>query len=353
MIISASMFVYGPIVLCLCALELLTALLVFHGSGNYRRLLRLGWIGVVTLAALGLGFAVLSGLYFSDWVHNFWAAQIPMVGLFLCSGLLLCRVWREDAALTADEGSGELEFLLARSRLARMVWSHPAWLFLASLIVLSLVPLALQIVFPASYSNPFSTGRPAWNLVELARWGLGGPVPGYLAELAGDGTVRAHQNVPREVTVPMGTTLIAAWLWIAFCGIALAGRLIPKLRLRVGAYLVAPLALLVLNFIGIPGGDRLALDPRYFGPNSARESGIWQDEGATLATYGDVLLLASILTVVLATGLVIDRILWRRRHAVSSSAILRVPASAQPEDDRPTRFSLRAGLAWLAGRSIA
>ena len=350
MVLDLFVLLFVPLALCMCFAVLAAGLHAWHANEmapiavrRGTRLLYLLWVS----GALG---ALASGLLHPNWVHDFWFAQLPMIAAFVGSGVFLCRVWSADDSWLASAGGSNA------NAIRRETSFHPACVFLGMLLASSLFPLVLQLVFPASYANPYSTGRPAWNLIQLAHWGLGGPVPHYLAELQPDGTVHAHQNVPREVTVPMGTTLIAGWLWIAFCLVALAGRFIPTSRLRVGAYLLTPLALLVLNLMGssaLPGGDRLGLDPRYFRPWTAEDSGIWKDEGATLASYGGVMLLAAILTLVLALGLVIDRILWRRRHAVSASAILRVPAGAQPEDDRPTRLSLRAGLAWLAGRSIA
>ncbi len=349
MIVATSEIVLGPLVLCLCVLEFLSALFVLCGREGFERMLRVGRTGVWSLALLGAFFAVLSGHYNQDWVYNFWAAQVPMVGLFLSSGMFLCRVWCDDAKYLAKEGSGELLSEHART----LPPLHPAWLFLVMLVVLSLIPLALQLLSPASYANPYSTGRPVWNLVELARWGVGGPIPTYLAEVGPDGVVHAHQDVPREVTVPMGTTLIAAWLWIQFCVIALIGRLVPWPRLRIGAYLLAPLGIGILwlsGSSGLPWGKELALDPRYFGPLSARSSGIWEDEGATLASYGGVMLVAAICTVVLALALGIEHFISRRR---SMAAALASPQSGatfhQREQDELLRLTPRNGSAGLEG----
>jgi hypothetical protein len=348
MIVAASLFVLGPLVLCMCVLELVAALLMFGGRGKFRRLIRLGWIGVWTLAILGAFFALLSGHYQQDWVHNFWAAQVPMVGLFVSSGMLLCRIWRDDACFIVTGGPG----VLASRSSGRASRIHPAFLFLMMLVVLSLIPLALQLISPASYANPYSTGHPVRNLVELAQWGLGGPLPAYLAELGSDGVVRAHQNVPREVTVPMGTTLIAAWLWILFCVIALIGRIIPWARVRVGAYLVAPLAIGLMWFSGLGGlpyGEKLGLDPRYFMPNAARDSGIWRDEGVTLASYGGVMLLAAICTAVLALALGVERFVLRRRTATIAVASQSNASGTRPSAEDPTRLSTSHGIARLNG----
>jgi hypothetical protein len=339
------MFVLGPLTLGVCVLELVTAVR-FWRSGRMRSFsLERGSAAIWVLGIGGGLLALASGISNPDWVHDFWAAQMAMVAVFLCSGLLLCRVWPDDAAFIAGASGADL-------RSTRRV--NTAWLFLGMLLWFALWPLALELAFPGNHVNPHSTGHPVRNLVQLVQWGLGGPVPPFLAEIGPDGVVRAHQNVPREVTVPMGTTLIAAWLWIQFCFIALLGRSIRPARARISIYLMAPLAFGLMwsyGIGGVPLGEKLALDPRYFGPNSARDSGIWQDEGATLASYGGVMLLAAICTAVLALALGVQRFISRRR---SVAAVLAVsPRSGatpqQREEDKPLRLSPRSGDAGLEG----
>ncbi len=339
------MLVFGPLTLCVGVLELVTAVR-FWRSG---RMLSFSLErGSAAIWALGIGAALIalaSGISNPDWVHDFWAAQMAMVGLFLCSGLLLCRVWSDDAAFIARASETGL-------RRTRRV--NTAWLFLGMLLWFALCPLALELAFPGNHVNPHNTGHPVRNLVELAQWGLGGPVPAYLAEVGPDGVMHAHQNVPREVTVPMGTTLIAAWLWIHFCVIALVGRIVPWPRLRIGAYLLAPIGIGILwlsGLGGLPWSEQLALDPRYFGPESARDSGIWQDEGATLASYGGVMLLAAICTSVLALALRVERFISRRRSMAAALAVSPQSGATleQREKDERLRLAPSGGTASLEG----
>lgn len=345
MVVSTLLFLFGPLTLCVCVLDLATAARVWRTGRILPFSFERGTAAIWVLWIGGALLALISGVTDPNRLHDFWAVQGPMVALFLGSGFLLSRTWSDDAAYMAKNSE-------APSTGERRI--NPAWLFLGMLLWLSLWPLALELAFPGNYVNPYSTKRPAWNLVELARWGLGGPVPTYLAEIGPDGVVHAHQNVPRQVTVPMGTTLIAAWLWIYFCVIALVGRIVPRPRLRIGGFLAAPIVIGVLWLAGLGGlplGERLALDARYFGPSSVERSGIWWNEGATLASYGRVMLLAAICTAVLALALGAQRFI-SRRSSTAAALVVSPRSDATLEHrgaDEPLRLAPRSGSAGLEG----
>jgi hypothetical protein len=263
--VSVALCIYGPLILLGLVLSCAAALQVLRRRDSSHKLLFLVQIVVWVLWAAGCLFALVDWTDERDWVHLFWSAQIPLVGLFLCSGVLLCRTWRDDAEAIGG----------ARPR-AR----SGASLFLLMTLTLGLAPLVLEIVLPEAPPTGRNIGAPLRRLAGLAAWGCGGPLPECLASGAG--------HLPREVTVPMGTTLIAARMWIAFCVLALAGRLMRVQRVRIALCLVAP-ALVA------PLWERF--DPGFFDPGT--DSGIWTSEPALMRSYGPTLLVALVAALVL------------------------------------------------------
>jgi hypothetical protein len=305
-VVVVGLFLYGPLVLIAVALSVEAALYVLGKGLLPRKLVGMatGVLIVLWIAAcfFAVGFRVLG----RDWVHLFWSAQIPLVGLFLGSGALLCRTWRVDSENAASAAPSEESI-----RRKRHGWTrNGAFLFLAMTVTLGLAPLVLQIALPDDHPSPRDTGSPIQGLRELAAWGFGGPRPATLTPITQEEIARGLGHLPRDITVPMGTTLIAAYLWIAFSLLAMGGRLIRSRRARLAFYLLAPVLLGVLNFIEPVFHDRAtygALDPRFFGPDSSRESGIWTCEPAVVLSYGPVLLVAFASALVLALCLALER----------------------------------------------
>lgn len=163
------------------------------------------------------------------------------------------------------------------------------------LVTLGALPLVLQLAIPEDHPSSRDTGEPVRRLVELAAWGLGGPLPECLTPITPQESARGIGHLPREVTVALGSTLLAAWQWIAFCALALLGRVLRSPRRRIAFYLVAP-ALLGLGTLLLPSWK--AFDASMF--NAMRESAIWKGEPAVLASYGPVLLVALVALAVLA-----------------------------------------------------
>jgi hypothetical protein len=303
MIISYAYLVLAPATLVACLLALATAVLVLRKSPKAARVHHIARRLVIAIGITSVCVALLSRLNFPDWVHDFWAAQIPMVALFWCSGILLCTTWSDDAALLASTRAADDA---VPTRRPAPLWSS-AWIFAGLLIALGAGTLALHIVFPPETMNPRATGRPAHNLVELFAWSFGGPLPVYLQPFKAEHVARGMAHLPREVTVPMGTTLIAAWLWIGFCALALIGRLVPLRRFRIPFYLLAPIA---IGAWGMAIGGSFDLrgipfDTRYF--SIEHDCGIWKSDPATMKSYGPVLLVACVSTLVLALALLIRR----------------------------------------------
>lgn len=213
-----------------------------------RKPLRVAELAAWALWGSGCAFLILERLAARDWMHLYWAAELPLVCLFSCSGVLLRRGPR-----------GVL-------------------LFLGICICFGVLPLLLQIALPPDDPAPREIGAPVRRLWELARWGLGGSLPECLELNTGEEFARGVGHLPREVTVPMGTTLIAAGLWVAFLVLALASRLVRSERIRSAFCLLAPIVLLVASWIWGPGLD----------------GAIWTSDPVLMRSYGPTLLVAAL-----------------------------------------------------------
>ena len=139
----------------------------------------------------------------------------------------------------------------------------------------------LQLAFPEDRPSPAETGEPIRRLWGLAMWGFGGPLPESLTPTNAPELAHGIGHLPREVTVPMGTTLIAAWLWIAFCVLAFGGRFVRSQRLRIALYLIAPQV--VGLSVALGAADSLVsmwggFDSRFFYPAGSERSGIWTSD---------------------------------------------------------------------------
>jgi hypothetical protein len=229
-------------------------------------------------------FAVIDRILVRAWVHLYWSTQIPLTSLFLCSGVLLERTLREDD-----------DFLDVRSDIR---WSvlriNPAWLFLAIVVSMSVAPLVLQSVFSEFPRTGRNTGRPFAGLSELVRWGFGGSLPESLAPITSEESARGVGHLPREITVPMGTLLVAAWIWISFSVLALIGRLMPSSRSRRAFLLVSPTVIGIACIVAaFAAGESWGwFDPRFFWPVGRDGAGIWESDPVVLRSFGPVLMIA-------------------------------------------------------------
>lgn len=172
--------------------------------------------------------------------------------------------------------------------------STGAWLFLAIVTSLALAPLVLQVAFPAHHLSGRNIGRPLSGLTELALWGFGGALPESLAPITNEESARGVGHLPREITVPMGTLLTAAWIWISFSALALVGRLVPSPRARRSFLLTSPTLLGIACYFSADGEHASSawFDPRFFWPLACEDSGIWRSDPVVLRSFGPVLLIA-------------------------------------------------------------
>ncbi len=305
MIITFHVGVLLPATLCLFGFVSLVALAVERHRGYLARGLR-GWsfafFGLWGSAALA---AVVSRVTFPDHVHTFWALQAPLVALFLVSGPLLCATFVRERALLAGEGS------LPRP-LARV---PAAALFLLAMLGFGAGAIVLQWAVPFVRGGQVVEPGFFGDLGELARWGLGGERPHFLEPDNAAQEERGVGHLYRNLTVPMGTLLIASWLWIGFGLLAVAGRAIPSVVWRARFYLLAPSLVGMVGLVCASAGvaEERLLDPRFFLPTAVRRTGIWTSEPAVMRSFGPLLL------VVAAVALVLLVLIRRDRRDVSAA----------------------------------
>jgi len=234
------------------------------------------WLGRAALIALWCCAMILvPSVGFPDWVHLFWSAQVPLVGLFMGSGLFLAHA-------TSPQPRGR--------------WCRP-WLFFTMTWLLGTLPLLLVTWFPSEHWTWRGVRTPVQGLWELIEWGFGGPLPAALEPQTHVALQRGVDFLPRVITAPMGTTLIAAWLCIAFGLISIISRLVRDSLLRQRfRFLTAP-ALTFAGFVLAP--LQLGIGPLDFGfftPLGARRTGIWTSDPVVMQSYGPVLLAALLMT---------------------------------------------------------
>lgn len=243
--------------------------------------------------ASSFSLALLEDVVERDWVHMFWMAQIPCVVAFLLSGALLVTTTRKEGIF--DDDMWNMPFLRIVTRL-----SSPWWFLamLASLALLSLVVLE----FPSSTVGARNLGQPTHHLIQLAHWGFGGSLPDCLTPLNESEVARGVGHLMREVTVPLGTLLIAAWLWIAYCALAVIGQFVPGQRMRRAFLLTAPLIggivfLVATNSTNVEGS---VFDTHFFQLMGARDTGIWTSDPVVMKSFGPVMATALFFGLLLA-----------------------------------------------------
>jgi len=198
MIVTVCMLVFAPLTILGILFCAAAALQVLRGSPSARMPLFLAQLVLVVLWGSACVFALLDRLDHRDWVHLFWSARVPLVGLFLGSGALLCCTWRTDAETVRrmlSEGTPE------GSPSYRV--RGGGWVYLFMTLPLGVAPLFLQIVLPEDNPSSRASGEPIRRLWELAVWGFGGPLPETLTPIAAWQVERGVSHLAREVTVPM------------------------------------------------------------------------------------------------------------------------------------------------------
>lgn len=221
-----------------------------------------------------------------DWVHLLWSAWFPLHGIWLGSGLLLVLVWPDDRKLGPSLPRG---------------WNG-ATVFLCISLAIGLLPVLLITVFGDAQPVGRISGSPLAALVEAARYGFDGTVPSLMEPMHGDQIARGLGHPPRFVTVPMGTTYLAAAGWIVFAALALVGRAILSGSLRRILLLLLPIAAAPYALLGF----------------RQLENDLWSNKPWLVAGYGPTLLLAAIMVIVLFTAIRIDE----RRVLKNPSSVL-------------------------------
>lgn len=262
-----------------CALALPTALL--RGAAQRQR--ALVWMRRLVLAYAAVAFvlAVLHWWPWRDWVHCLWTSTHPQIAVFAAAGAFLVRDGRERR-------------------------ERGPWIVLAVLLAFALLPAALIQGAPDPDAGARNLGRPIAGTLEVALFGLGGPVPPALVPENDAGVARGLGYLPREITVPVGALATAAVLWTVLCVLQVAGALLRAPRLRRGFLLFAPFAVLPpLFFAQLPFGLRVR--------------SVWTTDPTLMHGFGPLLLVA-----ICASALVPLASLLARRHGAPAS-----PAAAR------------------------
>jgi hypothetical protein len=241
---------------------------------------------VVSWSALAGSSVLLALIAVHDWQHLFWSVHFPMLGLFMGSGPFLAGAWPGDRLAVPD---------------TRGFVDRGAALPLSLLVfgVLGLLPLVLLTVFHDSNAPARATGRPLEALVATANYGLGGPVPDLMQPVSASQLARGLGHPPREVTVPMGSTALAALYVTLITWLAMIGRRIPGWPLRRAVLSVAPVV--VVSALSFWTGS--------LGPD---EQPLWTNEPWLVRSYGPLLLVAAASLLVLLLAVIRNAWLARR-----------------------------------------
>lgn len=257
----------------------------------HRPRLALAQLALWAVFAAGFTWELIEHLGYRDWMHSYWSSEAALICLFFGSGVLLCRTWPDDAehAFGSARRSGAIDFL-----------------------VMILVLACMPFVLPDPHPTGRNLGEPLRRAWELALWGLGAARPEALDPITEPEMLRNVGHLPREVTVAMGTTLIAALVVIAFSLLALLSRLIRAQRRRIAFLLLAPPIASVACAVEV-------LDPL--------DERIWTSDPALMRSYGPTLLVAIVLAgaSVSACGLA-----WRRHRRAARDSRAPSPRGASP-----------------------
>ena len=280
-------YIFLPLALAAAGCAIITA--AVRGKRGQPMVAGLAILAVVVVFTL-MSIVANSG----DWVHLLWSAWFPLHGIWLGSGLLLVLVWPDDRKLGPTLPRG---------------WNG-ATAFLCISLAVGLLPVLLITVFGDAHPVGRVSGSPLAALVEAARYGFDGTVPSLMEPMHADQIARGLGHPPRFVTVPMGTTYLAAAGWIVFAALALVGRAISSGSLRRILLFLLPIAAAPYALVGF----------------KQLENDLWSNEPWLVAGYGPTLLIAALLVVVLFTTIRIDE--WRTTpHPSSAAGVPPGPAS--------------------------
>lgn len=251
---------------------------------------------VGAIVTVGIIAAIWNWSVGQDFVHLWWAVQIPLVSTFLLSGNFAARGWAHEhrPATTAEQ------------------MQAPGVFFVATL-VLAVTPLVVEETWPIDHTQRRVTESPTIAILQFVGWSFGGPRPDCLRY----DMLRGIGHVSRDVTVPMGILLIAAWTSIVFSASTLALRLIRNANCRLAAsFVVAPIFGTVVLIMKDPVG---IFDPGLFPPYADDRSAVWNSDPLTLRTFGFVVLAGVLCSVALLVTL--------QRARRSGSAVVPRPSS--------------------------
>lgn len=229
------------------------------------------WVRRLVLGYGLLALVLVTALWWMerDWVHLLWTSTNSQIALFVGAGAFLVR--------------GEWG-----RRMGTTLLRPGPWIVLAALLALALLPAALIQCAPPPGAGPRNLGRPLAGTLEVARFGLGGPLPPILVPENSAGEARGLGFLPREITVPVGALAAAACLWIVLCLVQLLGSALRPLGLRRGFFLLAPF-----------GAPALLWWPMPFGLD---ESTLWPTDPVLMHGFGKLLLTAALASLLVPLG---------------------------------------------------
>ncbi|MFT7678329.1 MAG: hypothetical protein ACI8QC_002315 [Planctomycetota bacterium] len=242
-------------------------------SGSSSRYLVVGRL-ILLIMVCGAVLGVVAGR--EKWVHQFWSCSYPLHGMFIGAGFMLQGVWSSDRKFHEELGTT----------------FNGALVVFLGLLFFGIVPIFLQAVsgdaWPVGRVDGSSKALVS-ELVAIARYGFGGEVPGLLVRESSQAFGGELGYLPRFVGVPLGASYLAALYWVQFALLALMLRVIPRGVARRALMHEGPLVLAVLTF-GL--GIRRA---------------VWNNSSSLPTSYGPLLLVACVLTLVLFLAIRVDR----------------------------------------------
>jgi len=232
---------------------------------------RVAWALLLGLWLLSVAAAVAVRLDDRDWVHLLDSVWFPIVGLHLACGFALTGL--------RSRGTGATSSWVARTVARIQTAPFNLMVPLGMAASLGCAPLLLERVLPDADVAPRYAERPVAALVEVAHFGLGGPLPSVLELNTAEERARGFGHLPLSVTVPLVSTAMAAWSWIGICIIVLLGRFIARPVVRYALWSLGPAAYILLSL------PVITADP-------------WSSSPAQIYGYGPLMLTAAVLGVI-------------------------------------------------------
>lgn len=267
-IIGFLLLVCAPLTLLVLLAGLYCAKQSLRGHPELGRVEWLGRMGWYVLFALSLlvALGILPLEEYPNQVHTYWAITCPLMGLFVSSGLVLAG--KSDSKP-----------------------NRGPWIYAGLTLALAFLPVLRFGYFSGEHSIPRGTLNLTTGLWDVFSWGFGAARPEFLKPETVVALNRGADFLPRILTVPVGVSLIFAWLWIAAGTLVLCARRFKSPQNTRAFLLMAPAILGALIAVaGTFGASVGPLEAGFFSPD--RRDGIWNSDPLVIQSWGPVLLAA-------------------------------------------------------------